>query len=61
MVSKMLIMMQVAMEKRNWRFPSEGAKRPKNLGRAKLGEESKRDSSPVGLKMTNRVAKQPQF
>jgi len=39
---------------------SEGEKRLKNLAQDKLREESKRDSSPTGLRMTNRVAKQPQ-
>jgi len=31
---------------------SEGAKRPKNLAQGRLREESKRDSSPAGLRMT---------
>jgi hypothetical protein len=36
---------------------SEEEKRLKNLAQDKLREESKIDSSPVRLRMTNRVAK----
>jgi hypothetical protein len=39
---------------------AEGEKRPKNLAQDELREESERDSSPVGLRMTSRVAKQSQ-
>ncbi len=34
---------------------SEGAERQKNLARDRLREESARDSSPIGLRMTKKL------